>query len=74
MRSAPAALVGLALDDLAGEIDAVNLPGVGPDKHPSWMRKMSMTLEEMRTSPGVRAALRCSERSGKWRVTDGGAK
>jgi 4-alpha-glucanotransferase len=69
----PAALVGLALDDLAGEAEAVNLPGVGPDKHPSWRRKMGMTIDEMRGSEEVRAALRCSERGersegGAWRV------
>ena len=66
----PAALVGLALDDLAGEIDAVNLPGVGPDKHPSWKRKMGMTIDDMRTSNEVRKSLRCAER-GEWRVTGG---
>jgi 4-alpha-glucanotransferase len=59
----PAALVGLALDDLAGERDAVNVPGVGPDKHSSWTRKMSMTLEEMRASADVRSVLRCGDRS-----------
>ena len=58
----PAALVGLALDDLAGEVDAVNLPGVGPDKHPSWKRKMSMTVDEMRASDEVHRALRCGPR------------
>jgi 4-alpha-glucanotransferase len=58
----PAALVGLALDDLAGEMDAVNLPGVGPDKHPSWKRKMKLTIEEMRESRGVERALRCDTR------------
>ncbi len=61
----PAALVGLALDDLAGEIDAVNLPGVGPDQHPSWMRKMSMTIEEMQSSEEVSKAVRCSGRGRK---------
>ena len=61
----PAALVGIALDDLTGEVDAVNVPGVGPDKHSSWTRKMSMTLEEMRESPDVGRALRCSSRSAK---------
>jgi 4-alpha-glucanotransferase len=65
----PAALVGISLDDLAGELDSVNVPGVGPDKHSSWTRKMSMTLEEMRESGGVRAGLRCSGReSGEWQV------
>ena len=58
----PAALVGLALDDLAGEVDAVNLPGVGPDQHPSWKRKMSMTIDEMRASDDVHKALRCGTR------------
>ena len=66
----PAALVGLALDDLAGELDAVNLPGVGPDKHPSWKRKMGMTIDDMRVSPAVRTALRCGSR-GEWRVARG---
>jgi 4-alpha-glucanotransferase len=59
----PAALVGLALDDLAGETDAVNLPGVGPDKHPSWVRKMSLTIDEMRASPEVGKAMDCHDRS-----------
>ena len=59
----PAALVGLALDDLAGEIDAVNLPGVSPDRHPSWKRKMSMTIDELRASSEVRNAMRCSGRA-----------
>src|SRR5207249_6936422 len=61
----PAALVGLALDDLAGEADAVNLPGVGPDRHPSWMRKISMTIDEMKSSVEVEKAMRCSGRGRK---------
>ena len=69
----PSALVGIALDDLAGELDAVNVAGVGPDKHSSWTRKMSMTLEELRASPDVRAALTCSER-GAWSVKRGADK
>lgn len=55
-------LVGVALDDLAGEEDAVNLPGASADQHSSWTRKMSMTLEEMQQSPDVKAALRCGNR------------
>lgn len=63
--STPAALVGMAVDDLAGEVDAVNLPGVGPDKHPSWKRKMSMTVDELRASEDVHSALRCDGRDAR---------
>jgi 4-alpha-glucanotransferase len=59
----PAVLVGLAVDDLAGENEAVNLPGVSPDRHPSWKRKMSMTIDELRANEHVRAAMRCSDRA-----------
>jgi 4-alpha-glucanotransferase len=48
--STPAQLVGLSLDDLAGETDAVNVPGVGPDKYPSWTRKMRADLEAITSS------------------------
>ena len=60
----PAALVGISLDDLAGEEEAVNLPGVGPDRYPSWTRKMGMSIEEMRGSQEVRRVLRCGDRAG----------
>ncbi|HVE36382.1 MAG TPA: 4-alpha-glucanotransferase [Gemmatimonadaceae bacterium] len=55
----PAQLVGFALDDVAGELDAVNVPGVGPETHPSWMRKMRQPLEVIMMSDDARASLRC---------------
>jgi len=55
--STPAVLVGLSLDDLAGEVESVNLPGVSPDEHPSWRRKMRMSLEELTSSPAVRSMI-----------------
>jgi 4-alpha-glucanotransferase len=55
----PAALVGLSLDDLVGEEEPVNVPGVGPDAYSSWTRRLRLPLEELRTDPGVRAALGC---------------
>ncbi|MEO7084064.1 MAG: 4-alpha-glucanotransferase, partial [Gemmatimonadaceae bacterium] len=58
----PAELVGLSLDDLAGELDSVNVPGVGPDRHSSWTRKMRLPLEELAASDDVRKTLRCGER------------
>jgi len=57
-----AQLVGFSLDDLAGELDAVNLPGVGPERHPSWMRKMRHPLEIIMMSDDARASMRCDGR------------
>lgn len=58
----PAVLVGLALDDLIGESEPVNLPGVGPDKYPSWSRKSSLPLESLPSDPDVERALRVGAR------------
>ena len=58
----PSRLVGLALDDLAGELEPVNVPGVGQEKHASWTRKMRQPLEVIMASEDVRAALRCEGR------------
>ena len=58
----PAVLVGLSLDDLLGEREPVNLPGVGPDKYASWSRKSSLPLEALATDPDVERALRVGAR------------
>jgi 4-alpha-glucanotransferase len=55
--STPAQLVGLSLDDLAGEIEPVNIPGVGPDRFASWTRKMRADLETITTSEDVNVAV-----------------
>lgn len=70
--STPAVMVGLSLDDLVGEEDAVNLPGVPPDAHPSWRRKMRMSLEELTASEQVRGAVggRCGDRRKAARMVD----
>lgn len=53
----PAALVGLALDDLAGEREPINLPGVPPERHASWTRRSRLALEQIGAGPIARAAL-----------------
>jgi 4-alpha-glucanotransferase len=63
--STPAQLVGLSLDDLTGEVDPVNVPGVGPDKYPSWRRRTRMTMEHIAWSFEVDDAVRCDDRRGK---------
>jgi 4-alpha-glucanotransferase len=57
LRRTPSWLVGLSLDDLTGEVEPVNLPGVAPDQWPSWTRRMTKSLEEMIESADVRRAL-----------------
>jgi 4-alpha-glucanotransferase len=53
----PSTLVGVGLDDVAGELDPVNVPGVGPDRHPSWTRRMTKSLEKLRGDPETQVAL-----------------
>ncbi|MBC7897230.1 MAG: hypothetical protein H7066_17570, partial [Cytophagaceae bacterium] len=57
LRRTPSWLVGLSLDDLAGEVEPVNLPGVGSDRWPCWTRRMTMSLDEMSGSDDVQRAL-----------------
>ena len=52
-----APLVGIMLDDVAGESQPVNVPGVGPDKLRCWSRRMTMPLESIPDAPASRAAL-----------------
>ena len=60
----PSRLVGLSLDDLAGESEPVNVPGVGPDKFKSWTRRMKEPLEVLMASDDAATALRCDGRRG----------
>lgn len=59
----PSALVGLNLDDVVGEAEPVNLPGVPPDRFSSWTRKLSTPIEALDQDPDVRAAVRCEGRA-----------
>jgi 4-alpha-glucanotransferase len=54
----PAPLVGVSLDDLAGETEPVNLPGAPAALFPSWRRRMTLAIESLRSHPGVRKGLR----------------
>jgi 4-alpha-glucanotransferase len=47
LAKSPARLVALSLDDLAGEREPLNLPGVPVEQHRSWSRRMARTLEEI---------------------------
>lgn len=64
MCRTPSALVGIALDDVAGERTPVNVPGVGQDKFLSWSRKMRDSIEVTFASEDAQRALRCDGRRG----------
>jgi 4-alpha-glucanotransferase len=53
----PAPLVGLSVDDLAGEEEPVNLPGVPQERHASWSRRLEVPVEALARHPTARAAL-----------------
>ncbi len=40
LAATPSPLVGLQLADLAGETEPVNIPGLPPDRWPSWRRRL----------------------------------
>jgi 4-alpha-glucanotransferase len=60
-------LVGFSYDDVAGESEPVNVPGVGPDGYPSWRRRNRITLEEVTWSADADAVIRSGERRGEKR-------
>jgi 4-alpha-glucanotransferase len=66
----PARLVAIGLDDLAGETEPLNLPGVSVQRHRSWSRRMQRTFEDIAADPRVRAELARVARGVKQRVAE----
>lgn len=61
----PSALVGLALDDIVGETEPVNMPGLPPDVFPSWTRRLRVPLEALTEDTGVQRSLGAVVGSGR---------
>ncbi|MEX2205594.1 MAG: 4-alpha-glucanotransferase [Myxococcota bacterium] len=65
----PARLVAIGLDDLAGETEPLNLPGVSVQRRRSWSRRMQRAFEEIAADPRVRAQIAFADRGLKRRAT-----
>ena len=46
LAKTPSRLVAIALDDIVGEREQINIPGT-VDEHPNWRRKLSLELEDL---------------------------
>ena len=46
LAKTPSRLVAIALDDILGEREQINIPGT-VDEHPNWRRKLSLELEDL---------------------------
>ncbi len=57
LAGTPSRILGVALDDLGGESEGVNLPGVPADAYPSWTRRMRLGLEEIAEDADAARAL-----------------
>jgi 4-alpha-glucanotransferase len=60
--STPAVLVGISLDDLAGESEPVNLPGVSAERFASWTRRMRVPLGQLMAREDLLPPDGCEER------------
>jgi 4-alpha-glucanotransferase len=60
----PAALVGISIEDILGERNPVNLPGVGRDDFSSWTRRLRVPMEELRADTTISEVLGCAGRRG----------
>lgn len=49
----PAPLLGVTFDDLSGEREPVNLPGVDPRRFPIWVRRPRLPIEDVGRDPGA---------------------
>ena len=48
----PCRLVAIAIDDILGECEQINIPGT-VDQHPNWRRKLPVALEDMEGHEGL---------------------
>lgn len=57
LAGTPSPLVGISLDDLAGETEPVNLPGLDDRHSPNWSRRMGRSIEDISRDSEVAGTL-----------------
>jgi 4-alpha-glucanotransferase len=57
-------LVTIALDDILGVLDQVNIPGT-VDQHPNWQRKLPVTIEQLAAHDGMRRVAEVFAKGGR---------
>jgi 4-alpha-glucanotransferase len=64
LAASPAKLLAVALEDVLGECEQVNIPGT-IDSHPNWRRKLPLDLEDLRKDGVLRDIAHIADESGR---------
>jgi 4-alpha-glucanotransferase len=64
LAATPTRLVSIALEDVLGAVDQVNIPGT-VDRHPNWRRRAPVPLEELGADQRLRRAAAILARAGR---------
>ncbi len=64
LGATPSRLAVIALDDILGEREQINIPGT-TDQHPNWRRKLPVALEDLETQDGLRRVAEAFAKAGR---------
>lgn len=64
LAASPAKLLAIALEDILGEREQINIPGT-INSHPNWRRKLPLDLESIREDDMLREIARIADESGR---------
>jgi 4-alpha-glucanotransferase len=64
LAQTPSRLVAIALDDILGEREQINIPGT-VDEHPNWRRKLPVLLEDLEGNEPLRRVADVFKRAGR---------
>jgi 4-alpha-glucanotransferase len=64
LGATPCKLVAIALEDVLGQIEQINIPGT-VQQHPNWRRKLTVPLEDLAAHDGLRRVAQAFADSGR---------